>query len=171
MKKTFLKLLLVFFLMVIYTYTLAIENIPENLVLFEGENIALKTLFGMQVKLESKTLETASTTNINQVSQKSGKATLKLSLFDNIPLKDVNVDVLPKTRVIPCGNVAGVKLYTSGVLVVGMSEIEGEDNKKYRPYENSGIKEGDMITKINNVEITSTQELMKNVNRSQRETS
>ncbi len=102
MKKTFLKLLLVFFLMVIYSYTLAIENIPENLVIFEGENIALKTLFGMQIKMERKTLETSSTTNINQVSQKSGKATLKLSLFDNIPLKNVNVDVLPKTKVIPC---------------------------------------------------------------------
>lgn len=102
MKKTFLKLLLVFFLMVIYSYTLAIENIPENLVIFEGENIALKTLFGMQIKMESKTLETASTTNINKISEKSGKATLKLSLFDNIPLKDVAVDVLPKTKVIPC---------------------------------------------------------------------
>lgn len=171
MKKTFLKLLLVFFLMVAYSYTLAIENIPENLVIFEGENIQLRTLLGMQVKMESKTLETASSTNINKISEKSGKATLKLSLFDNIPLKDVNVDVLPKTKVIPCGNIAGVKLYTSGVLVVGMSEIEGEDNKRYRPYENSGIKEGDMITKINNVEINSTEELMKNVNRSKRRTS
>ncbi len=52
-----------------------------------------------------------------------------------------------------------------------MSEIEGEDNKKYRPYENSGIKEGDMITKINNIEINSTEQLMKSVNRSQRKTS
>ena len=26
-----------------------------------------------------------------------------------------------------------------------MSEIEGEDNKKYKPYENSGIEEGDSI--------------------------
>ena len=46
---------------------------------------------------------------------------------------------------IPVGNIAGIKLYTNGVLVVGMSEIEGMDNKKYKPYENTGIKEGDRI--------------------------
>lgn len=44
----------------------------------------------------------------------------------------MEVDVLPRTKVIPVGSVAGVKLYTSGVLVVGMSEIEGTDNKKYK---------------------------------------
>ncbi len=166
MKKTIKKLLLVFFLLLIYMYILAIENIPNDLVIFEGENINMKTLLGIHVKVNSETMETVSS-NTNAVSQKSGKATLQVSLFDNILLKDVAVDVLPKTKVIPVGRIAGVKLYTSGVLVVGMSEIEGIDNKKYRPYENSGIKEGDTITQINNVSISSTEELMKNVNEAQ----
>lgn len=147
MKKTITKLLLVFFLMVIYAYTLSIENIPNNLVIFEGENIAMKTLLGISVKVNLETMETASSSNSNTVSQKSGKATMQVSLFDNISLKNVNVDILPRTTVIPVGSIAGVKLYTSGVLVVGMSEIEGMDNKKYKPYENTGIKEGDTITR------------------------
>lgn len=167
MKKTIKKLLLVFFLMIIYMYTLAIENIPNDLVIFEGENINMKTLLGINIKVNSETVETASTLNANLVSKKPGKATLQVSLFNNISLKNVNVDVLPKTKVIPVGSIAGVKLYTSGVLVVGMSEIEGVDNKKYKPYENSGIKEGDTITQINNVPISSTEELMKNVNQAQ----
>ena len=50
--------------------------------------------------------------------EKFGKETLKVSLFDNIPLKNIDVSVLPKTTVIPVGNIAGVKLYTNGVLVV-----------------------------------------------------
>lgn len=169
MKKTITKLLLVFFLMVIYAYTLSIENIPDNLVIFEGETISLKTLFGIQVKVDSETIETVSSSSADSVAQKSGKATLQVSLFDNISLKDVNVDILPKTTVIPVGSIAGVKLYTSGVLVVGMSEIEGADNKKYKPYENTGIKEGDTITEINNIPINSTEELMENVNKSQGE--
>lgn len=167
MKKTITKLLLVFFLMLIYTYTLAIESIPNNLVIFEGENIALKTLFGMQIKMDAETMETASNANNNSLSPKAGKATLQVSLFDNISLKDVDVDILPKSTVIPVGSIAGVKLYTSGVLVVGMSEIEGADNKKYKPYENTGIKEGDTITQVNNVEISSTEELMNCVNQTQ----
>ncbi len=164
MKKTITKLL---FLMVIYAYTLAIENIPNHLVIFEGENINIKTLLGMKIKMDTETMETLSNYNDNTVGEKSGKANLQVSLFDNLSLKDVNVDILPRTKVIPVGSIAGVKLYTSGVLVVGMSEIEGIDNKKHKPYENTGIKEGDTITQINNVSISSTEQLMKTVNQAQ----
>ena len=119
----------------------------------------LKTILG--IKIEDEGLEAVET------SSNSGyKQNLQVSLFENITLKNVDVSVIPKTKVIPLGNIAGVKLYTNGVLVVGMSEIEGIDNKKYKPYENTGIKEGDTIVKINNVQINSTDELIENVNKS-----
>lgn len=47
-----------------------------------------------------------------------------------------------------------------------MSEIEGIDNKKYKPYENSGIKEGDRITQIEDTAISTTEELIETVNNS-----
>ena len=140
MKKILKMLLLVFLLLIIYIYTLVIETIPEKLVIFEGESISMQTLLGVTIKgKENKTVEASSSTS-NSVSNEVGKSTLEVSLFNNIPIKNVDVDVLPKIKVIPIGNIAGVKLYTSGVLVVGMSEIEGNDNKKYKPYENTGIK-------------------------------
>ena len=58
------------------------------------------------------------------------------------------------------GNLVGLKLYTQGVLVVGMSQIEGEDNKIYKPYEEAGIEQGDSIIKINDEEIENTEELL-----------
>lgn len=163
MKNTLKKLLLVFFLFVIYAYILAIINIPEKIVVFEGENISMKTLFGLNIKNKEETIETLSNSNITR---DSGKKTLEVSLFDNFTIKDVNVDVLPKTKVIPVGKIAGVKLYTSGVLVVGMSQIEGIDKKMYKPYENTGIEEGDTITKVNEIAITSTDNLIDIVNNS-----
>ena len=165
MKKTISKLLLVFFLMVIYVYVLSIESLPDKLVVFEGENITLKTLFGLNIKTNNDAVETLSN-NGQAVSKKTGTANLQVNLFDNILVKNVNVDILPRTKVIPVGNIAGVKLYTSGVLVVGMSEIEGIDKKKYKPYENTGIQEGDRITQINQTPISTTEELIKNVNNS-----
>ena len=51
-----------------------------------------------------------------------------------------SVNAMPKRYVNPIGRTIGLKLYTDGVLVVGMSEIYGADGKKYIPYENSGIK-------------------------------
>ena len=66
----------------------------------------------------------------------------------------------------PIGRTVGLKLYTNGVLVVGMSEIDGIDGNKYMPYSECGIKEGDMIKEINGKEISNTQELINIVNSS-----
>ena len=166
--KNYLKmLLLVFFLSIVYSYTLVIETIPNELVVFEGEKISVKTLLGLDIKNENQQTIETSYSNGEKLSQDVGKSTLEVSLFDNILLKNVEVSVLPKTKVIPVGNIAGVKLYTSGVLVVGMSEIEGNDNKKYKPYENTGIKEGDTIIKVNDKNINSTSDLIQTVNLSQ----
>lgn len=167
MKKILKILLLVFLLSILYSYTLVIEMIPDELVIFEGEPISMRTLLGITIKDENQETMEVSSNSGNTVSDEVGKATLEVSLFNNISLKNVDVSVLPKTTVIPVGNIAGVKLYTSGVLVVGMSEIEGSDNKKYKPYENSGIEEGDTIIKVNETEINSTEELVETVNSSQ----
>ena len=47
-----------------------------------------------------------------------------------------------------------------------MGEIEGADYKHYKPYENSGIKEGDRIISINEKSITCTADLINQVNES-----
>ena len=47
-----------------------------------------------------------------------------------------------------------------------MSEISGRDSNKYKPYEGTGIEEGDVIIEINEKEITCTNELTQEINRS-----
>lgn len=165
MKRAIYKILLIMLLLIIYAYTISIQSIPDNIVIFEGESISIKTMIGLKAHITEKNqvIETLSNNQTKTIND-SGKKTVKLSLFENIILKDVNVDVLPKTTVIPVGNIAGIKLYTSGVLVVGMSEIEGIDNRKYKPYENTGIEEGDTIISINSNKIDSTEELIETVN-------
>ena len=163
--KPILKFTIIIFLLIIYIYTVYIQSIPDNMIVFEGESINLKTILGLTADFNSneEAVETVSnnqSTSINTI----GRQTAKISLFDNIFLKNVNIDVLPRTKVIPVGNLAGIKLYTSGVLVVGMSEIQGIDNKIYKPYENTGIEEGDTIISINNDRIDSTEELIEKVN-------
>lgn len=165
MRKSIYKILLILILLIVYAYIISIQAIPDNIVIFEGETINLKTMIGLNAHIteKSKVVETLSNNQTKTINN-SGKKTIKLSLFENIFLKNVNVDVLPKTTVIPVGNIAGIKLYTSGVLVVGMSEIQGIDNKKYKPYENTGIEEGDTIISINSNKIDSTEELIETVN-------
>ena len=117
MKKVLKMLLLVFFLVVIYSYTLVITNIPEEIILFQGENFNMINFLGINFKSTKDTIETSSSSN-EKISEKLGKTSIEVSLFDKIFLKEIEVDVIPKTTVIPAGDIAGVKLYTSGVLVV-----------------------------------------------------
>ena len=161
------KILLISILLIIYIYTLILSYIPDNLVVFEGENLNINTILGVNLKAKdnAQTVLTSSSVN-NQSINQIGNTKISVNLFEKFFIKDVNVSVIPKTKVIPLGNIAGVKLYTSGVLVVGMSEIEGIDNNKYKPYENSGIEEGDMIVEIENKSITCTADLIDTVNKS-----
>ena len=138
-KKILVKIILLVFLFIMYSYILVIHYIPDEITIFEGENISLKTIFGITVNSEDEVLEVSANSGEKTIN-KIGNETLSVSLFDKLFLKNVDVSVLPKTTVIPVGNIAGVKLYTNGVLVVGMSEIEGEDSKTYKPLEFDKIK-------------------------------
>ena len=136
----------IFILIIVYISVLMIESIPNNITIFQGENIQIKQLWGIGLNKQNneEIVEASSNKNQNTINQVNTEK-IKISLLDKINIKNVNIDILPKTKVIPVGSVAGVKLYTNGVLVVGMSEIEGEDSKIYKPYEETGIKEGDTI--------------------------
>ena len=132
----------IFILIIVYIYVLIIESIPNNITIFQGENIQIKQLWGIGLSKQNneEILEASSNKNQNTINQVNTEK-IKINLLNKINIKNVNIDILPKTKVIPVGSVAGVKLYTNGVLVVGMSEIEGEDSKIYKPYEETGIKE------------------------------
>ena len=86
---------------------------------------------------------------------------LTANLFGLFDVKDITVNLIDSIEVVPIGDIVGVKLYTDGVLVVGMSEISGS-----KPYEDAGIKEGDRIIKINEKTVTCTADLIETVNSS-----
>ena len=159
---------LLFFLTIVYVYICAIDAIPKNTILFEGEQLNIKKIIGISLVRKNKNYDTilTSTESIEENTQELGTTNLEVKLFNTFNVKDIDVSVIKRTKVIPVGQVAGLKLYTTGVLVVGMSEIKGIDNKKYKPYENTGIQEGDTIVQIENDEITGTKELIQKVNSS-----
>lgn len=169
MKKIKIYLLLIIAIIALI-YASNITAIPDSLILFQGETLQLNTVLGIQIKERNsqneEIVEASSSLNEkNIISEKTGEVELELSLLGSIPLKEVSVNVIPKTTVIPVGTSIGLKLYTNGVLVVGMSEIDSLD-KKVKPYENSGIEEGDMIIEINEKQVGSTAELIQTVNSS-----
>ena len=142
-------ILFIFLLFVVYIYVAYITLFPNSIVLFEGEKVSFNKIFGVQIKEtqnfkadsinNERTMQTATNLTESRVNQ-LGSTNLTLNLFNTIPLKQVEVNVIKKTRVIPLGNAIGLKLYTNGVMVVGMSEVQGEDKKNYKPYETHSKK-------------------------------
>lgn len=67
-------------------------------------------------------------------------------------------------QVIPVGEIVGIKLYTSGILVVGTSTIEGIDGIMHKPFEGTEIEEGNSIIAINGNNVNNTKELIEAIN-------
>ncbi len=161
---------LLFFLVIVYVYFCAINAIPRNIILFKGEKINFKKVFGITLEDKNSISDTIFTLAEYTEKQGIGKKEYKVKLFGIFDVKDIDISVIERTKVIPIGQLAGIKLRTSGILIVGMSEIEGEDNIKYKPYENSGIQEGDTILQIDNINVTDTKDLIEIVNLSKGKT-
>ena len=151
---------IIFILLIIYIYLTNIEQIPKKIFIINGEKNNIKTLAGITIK-ESK----------NQIRETWQDQNIKISNYDvillgNIKVKEVSVTSYPRLKVIPSGNLIGLKLYTEGVLIIGTSEIKNINGVNEKAFETSTIKEGDTITEINNKKVNSTKELQKIVNNS-----
>lgn len=87
----------------------------------------------------------------------------QLRLFGTVPVKDVTVAVTTQPVVTVCGSPFGIKIYTNGVLVVGMSDISTAAGKT-NPAAAAGVCVGDTILSVNGDKVTSSREVARLVN-------
>ena len=105
--------------------------------------------------------------NIGAVSNLNNKSlenyTSDLSLMGVIPVKSVNIRVVKQRYVALSGESFGIKIFTKGVMVVGMSDVKS-DKGNINPAKNAGLKIGDIILKANGKEVNSNTELSEAIN-------
>ncbi|WP_404428573.1 SpoIVB peptidase [Sutcliffiella horikoshii] len=126
-------------------------QIPNKITMFEGQGFHFQSSVPVTAKVNEDSssslgIEAKDKTLAFQGKQ-AGEGQVVLQLA-GIPVKQVNVDVIPEYKVYPGGQSIGVKLNTLGVLVVGHHQVDTADGKK-SPGEIAGIQVGDIITKIN----------------------
>ena len=117
-KNVFLKIAIIFILLIIFTYVCNISLMPETIVMMQGDTLNINTILGINLREQNGKGEIVeaipSNINKNKVSN-VGKLDLKVESLGNVPVKDVTVNVIPKVKVIPIGKAIGMKLYTDGV--------------------------------------------------------
>lgn len=86
----------------------------------------------------------------------STSVNVKAKLFGAIPVKTVKVNVVKESRLVPCGQVFGVKFFTKGVMVVKMTNIETKDGA-VSPAQKAGICVGDIIESIDGKDVNTVE--------------
>ncbi|PKM81328.1 MAG: SpoIVB peptidase [Firmicutes bacterium HGW-Firmicutes-14] len=100
------------------------------------------------------------------VATSPGKANIQIRLFGIFPIKNVRVEVLPQTRLVPGGQSVGVLLHSEGVIVVGQSIVEDKQGHRFNPAREAGIEVGDVIMTINGQAVKSDEQVARIINES-----
>jgi stage IV sporulation protein B len=83
---------------------------------------------------------------------------MSLKLFGVVPLKNVDIQVIENTMLIPVGQPIGIYVKTQGVLVVDTGSFSGALGERYAPSENM-LYSGDYLTAMDGVAITDKKQI------------
>lgn len=159
-KKIFVGYLFIFF---VFAYLSILDYIPDTISVQRGGTVSMGSFLPVTktVKSEDDTVESFGMLH----TEECGTYQMECRLLGIIPVKDVTVNIVDETQVIPCGVPIGIYIHSKGVLVVDIAEIETEGGTVQSPSKHI-LKSGDYITAINGVKITEKEELITAVNAS-----
>ena len=126
----------------------------------EGEKADFTVNFPLTVNIEDnrdrairltghRTSESVISRPVSLESVNRGKAKVDFKLLGLIPVRSVEVDVLPSIRIVPGGHSIGVVLQSQGVIVVGFSPVLSNQDTYSTPAQDIGVNMGDVILSIN----------------------
>ncbi len=84
--------------------------------------------------------------------------TADVRLLGLFHVKNVRVQVVPTRMVVPDGEPFGIKLYTEGVMVIGIADVDTPAGKQ-SPAAEAGIRKGDILVAINGQTVNSNAEV------------
>lgn len=111
-------------------------------------------------------LDTSSYVSVNA---SAGSIDAKARAFGVIPIKNLEVNVVPGKKVYVSGAPIGIKLKSKGILVTGYIGFLSKENIYVTPGRDSGFRIGDRILEINGKEVNDCDELISLIEESKKE--
>ncbi len=143
---------------VIFAFVLFGEfTIPDSIRLLENEEIHVNGIFSLKSSQEGENDPSAASV-ASVSSEPPGSYTVEISVFDTIPVKSSTVTVSKRQYVVPSGDIFGVKIFTDGVLVVGMDDVFTA-NGAVNPAKDAGLEIGDAVLSVDGKTVETTDAL------------
>ncbi len=144
-KYTLLTITFSFLCLLVYSF----YSVPDNIYKFSDENINVYDF--LTVTYEDEVMQNRSTS-------KAGQYQVKISLFKAIPVKNSSLTVSDRQYLAISGDIIGLRLFTKGVMIVGVDSIETAEGT-FSPGNSAGLVKGDVITSVNRIEIFNSNSL------------
>ena len=136
------------------------NNISSDYKIKKGDSLVINTK--VPVTAEFGGVELSQSKALSDVGQ---SYSVDLKAFGIIPFTTVNVEVVDEMYVAVLGSPFGMKLYTEGVLVIELTEVDTANGLK-KPAESAGLKLGDYIISVDGKKVTTNEDLSRIVEQS-----
>lgn len=147
MRKFFKALSMLASLVCIVIFALVIsadKKFPNKVYIAEKDSLNLGGVYTLKVNKNLKVSYTAKNLDNSKV---SNEYKAEISLLNIIPVKSSDVIVTQRHYVIPGGDLFGIRLYTDGVLIVGMDDVTTK-RETVNPAKEAGLQQGDVIKAV-----------------------
>ncbi len=168
-KKGRVKAFFCFIFLLIVTMILECQiRYPDRILLFEGEglpggggaySLALDAPAGTTGVLTENGILSRDGYGQNQSGSHIGNYDLTVKLFGVIPVRQVTVDVKPKTELVACGDCVGIKIFTKGLVCVGTQAVQAENGTVRDVSQEQDIRTGDIFLKVNDELLKETEQM------------
>ncbi len=133
------------------------KHFPDSIRLIENEELHGNGIYSLSNAMDADAVRSANSKAL-QTSDEEESYTVNISVLNTIPVKSSTVMVSKRQYVVPSGDIFGVKIFTDGVLIVGMDDVF-TDNGAVNPAKEAGLKVGDIILSVNDKPIMKTAQL------------
>ena len=134
----------VFFILCFLFFTIIFTGeflFPDNVIFYDGqESVKIMSVFTAEKTVSD--------------SQALQSESAKISLFGIMPVATVSAKATDRKYVYVGGELIGIRLYTDGILVIGLETVDTSEGD-VSPGKDAGIEKGDIITEVNGKTIKS----------------
>ena len=145
--KKILRCIAALFISGLILYTDILYSFPSEITMYKNKEHNKSLGIGVSISDIPVSINASAKEN-KVIPLESGQYSASLKLGNVITLKKINLRVTESKSVYASGNLIGLRIHNSGLIVTDVSSIE-TDKGTVSPAQNAGLEKGDVIIKIN----------------------